>query len=233
MNETVLTWAALGGLTLLGLVLKVLESRALHLDLEFAREFRDKLISYANGRGVDHQAYNWLTFRSIKMQRQMGELGLLSAYRRAASGQTVFGYQVIVNMLPELQQSFVDPMVAFLGRGDQSARTMVDCLTRYMGVVSDQHSQCMGELKNPLLWFRDGVRALLSLPFRLLGWFGLLGDASVRFLVSNGVFSFMTGAVAMIGLLSSIVGLVTDWSQFADLVGSYPVIKMLLARLAG
>ena len=72
----------------------------------------------------------------------------------------------------------------------------------------------------------------MSLPIRLLGWFGLLGDASVRFLVSNGVFSFMTGAVAMIGLLSSIVGLVTDWSQFAELVGRYPVIKMLLDRLA-
>lgn len=231
MSEAAITSSVLVSLFLIGFVAKGRSIRSSLARREFAYEFRNKLITYANSRGSDHATYHWLMFHSVRMQREMGAYGVMSTYTRAGSRQTHHNFPVILNMLPDLQQAFQEPMFAYLGHADQYARTMTDCLTRYMGVVEEARINDRSELKNPLTWFRDGVRSALGLPIQLLGWFGVISGALVVSITSAAVFRLLAGAVAVIGFVSAIVGLVTGWAQFVAIVERFSALRSVIGLI--
>jgi hypothetical protein len=193
-----------------GLV-KILSSlREVNARAARASEFAGKFRRFANGvyreHNFDSVAYEWLLKKSGPMQNELGALGLI-AYRPAFQNYVVQSYQVLFNTIPEIRAGTAhETMVA----------TCDDCLLRYLGFVEDIHTEVLRRLRNPLLWLRDGARLIVSLPFTVLKWLGVLPAALVSRISESFVLKFISGLIAAIGLLASAIQITTGWTAFEE-----------------
>ncbi len=69
------------------------------------------------------------------------------------------------------------------------------------------------DLRNPIVWFREGVAVILLLPVRLLRSLGLLSESGSASVARSALFRLVAGLVALIGLLASFIELVLGRSQ--------------------
>jgi hypothetical protein len=51
---------------------------------------------------------------------------------------------------------------------------MRDVLVRYSGTLDEWDQDSRKDLKNPIVWFREGVRTVIAIPFRFLKFLGIL-----------------------------------------------------------
>lgn len=198
---------------------------------QFAKEFFLQLMTYINSHGSDFEAYNWLIRRSTKMQKQMGGFGILASYARAHSSRQYLNYQVILNMLPALNRSYAEPLSAISGTSLNYAKNLHECMVRYLGVLEDRQEMLFAELKNPIICFRNGVSLVVGIPVRVVGWLGLISSEVVRSILSARAFKFISGVVALIGLVSSIIGIATGWGQFLVMIQKIPFVAQIISLI--
>ena len=86
-----------------------------------------------------------------------------------------------------------------------------ETLVRYMGWSADQIGNKRRELRNPVVWLREGVAALLLLPVWFLRSLGLLSPSRSGRLARSALFRLLTGVVALLGLLSALVTIILGW----------------------
>ena len=202
----------------LGLFRLIREKSHVSEEIAFSDEFMHKLKTYVESNGRDNEPYAWLTHRSSKMQKILGAYGVYASYRPPYSDFQFQNYPVILNMLPELRKTLENDV---LSRGDlahQYAVTLQETILRYVGVLEDKESELFKSIRNPVIWFREGIRIIVALPLSILEWLGALSDKTVSALISSKAFRLITAFISLVGFVSAVMGIVLGWNQFQSML---------------
>jgi len=202
---------------LYGLVQLLIGYRAYGARHEFAVSYLEKLKAYWESGGADSEAYGWLIHRSNKMQREMGDQGIIDQYRPPHEKYMIRNYPIILNMLPDLRRSLEDDLLA-RRLAPEYLNAIEESIFRYLGSLEDSQQTLRNDLKNPVKWFRRGVGDVVALPLYLAGWLGAFPDKVVGSWTGSPPFSLLSGLLALVGFASGIMTIVLGWEQFIEAV---------------
>lgn len=194
----------------------------------FSRDFLDQLSIYLSSYGNDSQSYSWLTLKSNKMQNLLGSAGIMAAYKPPYANFQYTNYPIILNMLPELRNALKDSYA--LGRlAEQYAATIQEVIIRHVGSIEEIEQHNKMRLRNPLVWFREGVQLIISSPLYVAYWLGIVKEPIVHRLTGNIIFKFLSSCVTLVGFVGSIITIVLGWDQFllisVNFVNNNPFMK--------
>jgi hypothetical protein len=200
--------------TIIGLIRIIITIGNIKKTILFLDEYRDtyvKLInSYLNSSGyhvarqLNPDLYSWLVSKSVKAQRELGMYGV-GEFIAPFQIYKIRNYQFIVNTIPKIRDGHVR---------EEEMNLVENILTRCLGAYIDIRSELLSELKNPLKWFQYGVKWCLSLPIRVLNWFGIINNSTVDKITVNGFFKMISGLIGFISFVSAIITIVTGWDAF-------------------
>ncbi len=201
-----------------GLVRLIRSRLRISTEIDFASEFLQKINAYIDSNGRDNKAYGWLLHRSTKMQMQMGHLGFYATYRPPYANFHHSNYPIILNMLPELRKALEDDYSRNGDLANQYALSIQEAIIRYAGVMEDRESEIVKSIRNPVVWFREGIRIIVALPLSILKWLGALTEKSFIALTSSKVFHLIAAVVSVVSFVSAFMGIALGWDQFQVMV---------------
>lgn len=176
----------------------------------FASEFLIKFQQLVRG-GFDAQVYTWLTMNVVQMQSALGWLGRIS-YRPPFSNFMHQDYPALMNTLSEIGAGTAHP-------------TMISCcqdiLLRHLGVLEEGRKAAQREVRNPIVWLREGVRLVLMLPLFVLNWVGVMSASAVARVSSNSAFRLASGVITLLSALSSVVTITLGWEAFLGIMRKF------------
>lgn len=181
------------------------------------KEVNDYILTftgYMNSRGQDSQAYGDLLERSIRIQEIIGPVGVMAHYVAPFGRYTTPNYQIVMNAVPAMHREFGE---FTSGRSDHG-QFLGETLVRYMGWSADQIGSKQRELRNPVVWFREGVAALLLIPVWFLASLGLMSSSRSGRLANSMLFRLLTGVLALLSLASALVTIVLGWRQALEVL---------------
>lgn len=187
--------------------------------IDFALEYRNKFIEFSNKYlatydrssrtgDFDGQLYIWLTMNVSQIQNYVGSFGVMS-YKPAFQNYIVNNYQIIINTIPKFREGQIESFD--IGAVD-------DCLLRYIGYLEEYSKDTLKNLKNPIVWFREGCREILSIPISILSWFGIISNRTVNSIKNNLIYKVITGLIALVTLLSSVVTIIVGYNQTLEFI---------------
>ncbi|MBP6468901.1 MAG: hypothetical protein KBE23_09780 [Chloroflexi bacterium] len=186
---------------------------------EFAVEFLNRLVEFVNSGGKDEETYSWLVQRSPKLQTEMGHWGVSDKLLRPYDNVIVSNYPLILNGIPEIYRCLV--LSQFSARIGLSYANMVrESIYRYVGIVNDWLKAASEDIRNPIIWLREGVKQLLLLPFLVLEWVGIVTSKTVSSFSNSAFLKFVGGVITIIGLIGSVVTIVTGWAPFLQWINN-------------
>jgi hypothetical protein len=183
---------------------------------DFTDEFLSKLMRYVNSHGSSVEDYDWMIHRSNKMQDKLGHAGIYESYRPPYQNIVFRNYPIILNMLPDLRNALNDRGLSDSELASQYAHALREALIRHIGEAEDRINYFVDEIMNPLKWFREGVKEVVSIPVYLLSILGILGDSLASRMLSSTLFRVLSGIVALISFLSAVVTISLGWEQFSE-----------------
>ena len=199
-----------------GLIRLLAYRRELESKRQFAHEFLSSLVRYVKSQGADYEAYAWLVQRLPRMQTHLGILGIAASYRPPFANYAFSNYQIVVNTLPELRRSLQSP---FSNRVALDYVAIIqECVLRHLGSLDDQQERTAQDLRNPMIWFREGIQFLLIVPALMLSWMGLITSANAVRLRASATFRLLSALVAIAGFVGAVIGIVTDWESFSGII---------------
>ena len=183
-------------------------------NITFAREYREKFIDFANkysktydrlnrSGDLDGEIYVWLTMNVNKIQDLVGNFGVMS-YKPAFQNYMINNYLIILNTLPKFREGQVENFD--IGAVD-------DCLLRYIGHLKEYKKSTLKNLKNPVIWFREGFREIFSLPLLILNWFGIFSRRSLNSIMDSVIYKIIAGFLALVTLVSGLVTIIVGYDQ--------------------
>ena len=199
---------------LTGLILTFRRHSKILKDLDFAREYRDKFVEFVNhyfknndrwsNKGnIDGETYVWLTMNVNKIQNKVGGFGIMT-YKPTYQNYMINNYQLIVNTLPLFREGKVENF---------DANSVDDCLLRYLGHLEGNTQETFKNLKNPIIWFREGIREILSIPILLLSWFGIFSTRTVNRIIDSTIFKIIAGLFALVTFISGVVTIIVGYEE--------------------
>jgi hypothetical protein len=172
----------------------------------FTDEYREEFIKFCNNYMQTSQAgseYVWLLQNSTVIQRQMGSFGVMT-FKPPFANYQYTNYPVLINTIPKFRDGSIHQ--AEIGFVD-------DSLLRYLKRLDDVVSAANKNLHNPIIWFRQGIRTVLGIPFYLLDWFGLVSPIATERLIANSFFKFISNLSAFVAFISGLITIAVGWDQ--------------------
>ncbi|HMR82040.1 MAG TPA: hypothetical protein PKE30_02875 [Niabella sp.] len=187
--------------------------------IEFASEYRKRFIEFANSYSenydrwsrsgnFDGEQYVWLTMNVSKMQSYLGTFGVMD-YIAPFQTYTISNYQIIINTVPKFRDGSVK---------DFDIHSVDDCLLRYIGYLDDFGKGTQKNLRNPIIWFREGVKEILSVPIFIFNWFGIISTRTVHSIKDSLIYKVISGLIALVTLVSGIVTIVVGYDQTVEFI---------------
>jgi hypothetical protein len=96
-----------------------------------------------------------------------------------------------------------------------------DALNRYGGRLMEWPEQLDRDRINPLVWFREGIRAVILTPGFVLQSLGLWFGRPSRSLVPSTFTRVLSAIVSVIVLAAAVVQIVTGWDATLDRLRSW------------
>lgn len=182
--------------------------------IDFAGEYRNKFVELANkyfqdydrfsrSGTLDNELYVWLTLNVSKMQSNVGTFGVMS-YKPAFQNYMINNYQIIINTLPKFREGQVQNF---------DVGSVDDCLLRYIGYLEDYKKETEKNVKNPIVWFREGFKEIISIPLFILSSFGIFSRRTVDSIMDSVIFKILAGLIALVTLVSGLVTIVVGYDQ--------------------
>jgi hypothetical protein len=182
--------------------------------IDFAGEYRDKFVELANkyfqnydrynrSGTLDNELYVWLTLNVNKMQGNLGGAGVMD-YSAPFQMYRVHNYQIVINTIPKFRDGSVENF---------DINSVDDCLLRYIGQLEEYGKDTLRNLKNPIIWFREGFREVLSIPIFILNWFGIISSRTVYSIKDSLIYKAISGLIALVTLVSGVVTIVVGYDQ--------------------
>jgi hypothetical protein len=177
-------------------------------------EFRNDFINWSNGECRDRGLYTSLISRSMNIQVTLGSIGIISSYRPPYQNFIYRRWEIILNAIPEIQSQVDFDRVGLMWPVISSYMQMVDdCLVRYLGIISEEIDRVNADLRNPIVWSREGARWVFSIPILLLSSLGVLGGQFAKIVVNSYLFKMMSGLFAIATFVALVFGLIVDTPQ--------------------
>lgn len=187
--------------------------------IDFAVEYKNKFMEFSNkyfetydswrGSGeFDRQLYIWLTMNVSKIQGNLRTFGIMD-YIAPFHTYRVSNYQIVINTIPKFRDGSVR---------DFDVNSVDDCLLRYIGYLEEYCQDTQKNLKNPIVWFREGFREVLSIPIFILNWFGIISKRTVNSIKDSLIYKVLSGLIALVTLLSGLVTIVVGYDQTLEFV---------------
>lgn len=213
-------------LCILGFIRLVLDRVYKIKEREFSVNFLNKYREFSNqlmNDNFNNENYQWLKLNSAKMQKQMGVYGVVHAYKPAFSNYIYNNYEIIINGISHIRDLYSETFDFGLGRKVvfDEITGIDDVLLIYMGAIDNEIEVNMSEIKNPMIWLREGVRLIVTLPISLMYWSGLIRYSTYNSLSNNFFTKFISFLVVVIGLVSSIVTIATGYIPFWDIIKKF------------
>lgn len=191
----------------------------------FGIEFMNKFREFSNKLfqdNLDNELYQWLKLNSSKIQKQVNIYGISCDYRPAGANYMIKGYQIILNGISNMLTEYRQFSGLGFGRSmlQDEATSIDDTLLTYIGELDSEYEEVFLEVKNPLIWLREGVRAIVVLPISLMYWSGLMRYNTYSNLTNNFFVKFIAFLIAVIGVISSIITIVTGYEPFWKIINS-------------
>lgn len=212
-------------LCIIGFLRVTLSLRKTVKEQEFAIEFLNKYREFSNKlfqNNIDGELYQWLKLNGTKMQKQISVRGISCDYKPAGANYIVKGYQMILNGISNLLMEYRQFGDLGFGRNmlQDEATLIDDTLLTYMGGLESEYDQGVSEVKNPLIWFREGVRTIVVMPISIMYWSGLIQYRTYSILANNFLVKLIAFLVALVGLIGSIVTIVTGYEPFLKIINN-------------
>jgi hypothetical protein len=167
---------------------------------------------------VDEEAVTWLTYHADRMQRYLVEQGIVT-YAPARADYPGFtleddatlrqGQALLLDAIPQLRTDRPEPRM--LDRVN-------DLLVRYLGATEEEQRRRGWHLLNPLLWLREGIRAVLLSPLYLLHGFDLVRATTVRRIGDAVLVKVLVLCVYLVVVLGAVAVLAFGWESVVDVV---------------
>ncbi len=149
----------------------------------------------------------------------MGVIGIAFNYRPSYSNQIYARIHIIIHFLPELHRKFLLTDSTLFGREIiYYVQTIEDVLRRYTGTIDEKVTSKKAPLRNPLIWFTEGVKSILAFPLYILVSFGIFGTKLLESIVNSNLFKILSGLVALIGFASAIITIVVGYEDFISII---------------
>ncbi len=188
--------------------------RELVSTLNFSEEFLNNLNNYFQCKGNDNISYDWLLQNSGRIQKKLGLIGIAAHYKPPFANYTYSNYQIIINTLPSLRQSIHSSNhLAY-----DYYMMIWDTIQRFIGEIKEEIEVIEPKFKNPVNLFFNGVSYLLSLPFRILQWVGLISSSVISTIEKTSIFKLLALLVSLIGLIASIIEIIDGWDRILQIL---------------
>lgn len=187
-------------------------------EIDFANKYRNKFNQFANkyfqsyGRfnsisgEFDGELYVWLTMNVNKIQGNLGTFGLVN-YVAPFQTYKVSNYQIVLNAIPKFRDGSVK---------DFDTHWVDDCLLRYIGHLEENSKEIKKNLRNPIVWFSEGIKEILSIPIIILGWFGIISNRTIDSVKDSLIYRVISGLVALVAFISGVVTIVLGYEQTVE-----------------
>jgi hypothetical protein len=225
-----ISFVILLALCLMGLIKLIIHRLDQGKVKEFSIEFLNKYREFCNGLGNNNfnsDCYQWLKLNSAKMQSQMGAFGVAHAYKPAFANYMYNNYEMIINGISHIRDLYNETNDWGLGRKIiyDEVSSIDDAILTYIGYLDNKISETISEVKNPMIWLREGIREVVTLPISLMYWGGLIRSSTYSNLSNNFFFKFVSFLISVVGLLSSIITIVTGYDPFIDIINKFYFLK--------
>ena len=159
--------------------------------------------------------------KSSKMQGIMGSYGIATMFHPPFSNTIYKNYQMIVNGLSEIRKEYASYYSIGSGISYNSLYELIrmidDCLITYKGALDDLEENMKSEIKNPAIWFREGIRSIIMLPISFIYWSGIINYRIYSKISNNLLIKIITLIVGIIGFISSVVTLVSGYDSLINI----------------
>lgn len=187
--------------------------------IDFVGEYKNKFVEFANKYFQTHDRYSrsgdfdgelyvWLTMHVSKIQNYVGSFGVMS-YKPAFQNYMINNYQIIINTIPKFREGQVENF---------DVGAVDDCLLRYIGYLKEYNKDTFKNLRNPIVWFREGFREILSVPIFILSWFGIISNRTVNSIKDSLIYKVFSGLIALVTLASGVVTIVVGYDQTLEII---------------
>jgi len=182
---------------------------------EYLNKFREFSSDLFQGN-INSELYQWLKLNSVKIQKQVSTYGISCNYKPAGANYMIKGYQLIINGISNMLTTYRQFSGFGLGISilQEEASSIDDTLLTYIGELDSNYESIFSEMKNPLIWLREGIRSIVVLPISLIYWSGLIHYRTYNILTNNFFVKLIAFMVTVIGLLSSLITIVTGYEPF-------------------
>lgn len=188
-------------------------------NIEFADEYRYKFVEFSNkyfesydrwsrSGNFDGEKYVWLTMNVSRIQNNLGTFGIMD-YIAPFQTYKVSNYQIVINTIPKFRDGSIQ---------DFDVNSVDDSLLRYIGYLNEYQKHTLRNLKNPIIWFREGFREILSIPIFILSWFGIISNRTLNSIKNSLIYKVISGLIALVILISGIVTIVVGYDQTIEFI---------------
>lgn len=192
------------------------------IKLNFSEGYLRKFKEYVNSGGHNIEHYTYLVKNSNKMQNLLGSQGLM-IIKPPFANYRIENYAIILNGLSEIHQYLTGE---FLGdQAYQMARIVTDSMLRKIGDLEDYLRSAKKKLLNPIIAIKTGYSIIILIPIYLLVWVGIVSSKAITKILSNIFFRFIIGAITIIGLVSSIITIVSGFETLISIIESINLIE--------
>jgi hypothetical protein len=213
------------GIIIIGFIMRVIDLKRLVDREEFTDKYRSKFVPFINqlfkSHSFNNQLYHELTYDVKEMQIELGEDGVSAYAADQLKGFAVRNYQMLINFLPEIRDALNDINYnnhIMTNRYVAFANDCNDAFVRHLGSLDKEISDTRKKLWNPFSNLSYGVRSIISFPFLLLNWFGLLTYERASKVRMSWFVSLLNFIVVIIGLISAVITIVIGKDEFLQIV---------------
>src|SRR5438067_10931687 len=131
-------------------------------------------------------------------------------------------------MLPEIRRLAADNEFGLWNNLiEQYAHTFDEALIRYIGSFEEQRNELATSARNPVIWFREGIRLLIASPILILVWLGVFGTSTLYRLTHGLVFKLLATTASLLAFVSAVFSIVLVWDDMQKLIFRWlPWVRM-------
>ncbi len=186
-------------------------------------QYRDKFIDlvnyYTEHYRVNYELYAECIQDANAMQAELGDDGIIAVFSDPVKKMQGRDFQLLVNTLPDMKlfEGMLDSP-SIQQRMKQLFSLCDDALVKHCGELK---RSIMSEEKlqwNPFFCFASGIRWIVGLPVDILFWTGIISERNNSAVHSNIVFKAIAHIITIVGLISSIMGIVLGWDEFVKII---------------
>ena len=203
---------------IISLAIQVIEKKKRKKKLIFVNIFFNKLHEYIESSGTDTNSYTYMTKNSNQMQNQLGHQGKMTVQHPFNQGVTR-NYTIILTGLPQIRSYFSQSILR--SQAIQLSQLVNDALLRNIGDCEKKIDEIIKKIYNPIILYKTGWEYIISVPFTILFWFGIFTKRILNSLIENILFKFITGIIALLGVISSILTIALGYNDFIKFINDF------------